>query len=610
MDDTIGIWCGPDRPPRRGRSGRNISLSTFTPLRNVHLSVENISRKLVRNPPPVLLDLLEIASYVYSADQAFVRGGVTLQRDGKNWRRSFRFQIPVRCLDIWKAPAVKVTLEEILNFVSDDFFEFEFRSLTRQQPLKEYFDFDQGKPWFEATEVMLFSGGLDSLAGLCESIFDRTGKIILVSHRPAPQTDAVQRHLVEDFTRITGSSRRILHIPVWVNKSEYLTRDTHQRTRSFLYASLAIALAQMHDLDRIYFYENGITSANLAISPAVIGSRASRTTHPSTLVGYARLFSELFERAIQVDNPFFWKTKADIVKLIKDKGLQRLIRNAVSCSHVRSADPIYSHCGVCSQCVGRRLAIFYNALESDDPGEMYKINLPLGAISKPDDRSMVESIVKTGRELDRLNIMEFYSGYPQAMEVVSSLGGDRNKAAIRVHELHKRHGRQMCEVLQRLIVSNAQVVARGEVQPDSLLSMIVSQEPDHKVAGAQKLAMSLPENIGWENIEIEVVSDEALRIRAGAFLRTMTYFELGFADKRKGDRPNLLWTLLIELAKGHGELTWKSYGAKSKLYKSVQRLRAAMRVIFGMGGDPIESYQKNQAYVTRFRIADCRFGKR
>ncbi|MGH8727569.1 MAG: hypothetical protein ACREV9_05325, partial [Burkholderiales bacterium] len=42
---------------------------------NVHLKISDISEKMAANIPPVLLDLLEIATYVYCADQATTRGG-------------------------------------------------------------------------------------------------------------------------------------------------------------------------------------------------------------------------------------------------------------------------------------------------------------------------------------------------------------------------------------------------------------------------------------------------------------------------------------------------------------------------------------------------------
>jgi 7-cyano-7-deazaguanine synthase in queuosine biosynthesis len=558
----------------------------------------------------MVLDLLEIASYVYSADQAFVRGGATLPGDGKDWRREFQFYVPVRCLDLWKTPDVKNTLEEMLHFVSDDYFQFEFRSLTKEPPLEDYFRFDQGKPWFDADEVLLFSGGLDSLAGLCEAIYDRTGKIILVSHRSAPQTDAVQKHLLEDITQITGGRERLLHVPVWVNKSQRLTIDTHQRTRSFLYASLAVAVAEMHNLNRIYFYENGITSSNLAVSPAVIGSRASRTTHPVTLAEYGKLFTQLFGHAILVDNPFFWKTKADVVKVIKDKGLRGLVRYTTSCSHVRSGDPVNNHCGVCSQCVGRRLAILHNSMEQDDPEEMYKVRMPLDAIIKDDNRAMVELIVKAGREFSQLDIYGFFGQFSEAVSLIPPLGLKPNEAAIQIYDLHRRHGGQVCDVLEKVVEKHRSLIVGGEVPNNSLLSMIIEQptKPGPEIRDFRILKM--PPLSDWSELTIEIVGNDAAKLFMGGQYYAATAFDMGFRDRRKNN-PNRLWELLCDFAEVGGTLSWQSK-QHSRAWKpqDFQRLRKTLRWFFRLGSDPLFPYNKKEGYRTRFQILYDRTVKR
>ena len=58
--------------------------------------LEDIGRRLIKNVPDLLIDLIEIATYVYCADQAIRRGGeqsVAWQRPGG---ASFASPIPVR----------------------------------------------------------------------------------------------------------------------------------------------------------------------------------------------------------------------------------------------------------------------------------------------------------------------------------------------------------------------------------------------------------------------------------------------------------------------------------------------------------------------------------
>ena len=367
MDDPVSIWCGPEPLPRELRKTAKVELNTAPPYGNVNLKYLSISRRLVRNLPPTILDLIEIASYVYAGDQSVTRGGPALRGDGAQWRRDFHYHIPVRNPELWNGSDTKEALIDLLTFMSDEYYDFTFRPLTHEVPPEAYFEFDDGKPWFPADEVLLYSGGLDSFAGVCESVLGQKRNVVLVSHRPAPQTYGVQRDLLVDFKAKAEGKVQLLHVPVLVNKAEKLTKDTHQRTRSFLYSSLAATLAVMHNLDRIAFCENGITSCNLVSSESVKGSRASRTTHPISLKGMERLLSLVFDRQFKVENPFFWKTKADIIKVIKDYGMQGLVKYTTSCSHVRSGEKINNHCGVCSQCVGRRLATVYHDLGGRRP---------------------------------------------------------------------------------------------------------------------------------------------------------------------------------------------------------------------------------------------------
>lgn len=62
----------------------------------MRLEIGDISRRLLANISDVHADLLEIASYVYAADSAIQRGGLTDEKLGAQWRRTLRFAIPVR----------------------------------------------------------------------------------------------------------------------------------------------------------------------------------------------------------------------------------------------------------------------------------------------------------------------------------------------------------------------------------------------------------------------------------------------------------------------------------------------------------------------------------
>lgn len=72
-----------------------------------------------------------------------------------------------------------------------------------------------------------------------------------------------------------------------------LKEGTH-RSRSFLFAALGGITAQAFGLDRISFHENGVVSLNLPPVGNVLGTRATRTTHPQTLARFTRFFEMVF----------------------------------------------------------------------------------------------------------------------------------------------------------------------------------------------------------------------------------------------------------------------------------------------------------------------------
>ena len=121
------ILCG---EARRTSGDPILRLALSGHSQNITLRLEDISRKLVRSVPSLLIDLIEIASYVYCADQAISRGGSRQRAMGADWRREFRFIVPVRNPDHWSDPAVSDALCATLSFLSDDDYAFEFEKAT------------------------------------------------------------------------------------------------------------------------------------------------------------------------------------------------------------------------------------------------------------------------------------------------------------------------------------------------------------------------------------------------------------------------------------------------------------------------------------------------
>ena len=116
MAETL-VLCGGVRRPGTESA---LQLALEGRSRNITLRLEDISKRLVRNVPNLLIDPVEIATCVYCADQATGRGGDCQIGMGSAWRREFRFVIPVRNPDHWSQEPIADLLREALRFLSDD----------------------------------------------------------------------------------------------------------------------------------------------------------------------------------------------------------------------------------------------------------------------------------------------------------------------------------------------------------------------------------------------------------------------------------------------------------------------------------------------------------
>jgi hypothetical protein len=379
------VLCGGLEAPKVG-DRTTVRLNLHGPHANVKLSISDIARKLLVNIPDRLVDLLEIATYVYAADGAIPRGGKTDSEMGARWRRALRFMIPVREPALWGSEPVSAALIETLSFLSDEQYAFHFEPFDRPPSLADYFDFPPTEDArFSPEEVILFSGGLDSLGGAVEEVLGHGKRVALVSHRSAAKIASVQKHLVDLLSSRAGRER-VLYVPVLATLTEDLNREPTHRARSFLFAALGAVTARLFGIRRIRFFENGIVSLNLPPVRQVVGARATRTTHPQALDGFRRIFREVFDTRFEVTNPFIWFTKPEVIRKIVSNGCGDLIRHTRSCTRVRDMTTLHPHCGQCSQCIDRRFAILAAGQKHEDPAEAYNVDLFTGARSEGPDR--------------------------------------------------------------------------------------------------------------------------------------------------------------------------------------------------------------------------------
>lgn len=413
-------------------------------------------QKFVEDPealPPRIIDLLQLASYIYCADRLANRGERESLRNTA-WSRSFDISIPVLDYEFWSTPGVSKALANALTFMTGDRgYDFHFSKATIDptvQSNKQLLLFQNeytGISDPEKTDIMLFSGGLDSLAGAIErlNLFpDRT--LCLVSHRSNNVTTHTQAKLIRDLQG-KHQKRAIPYGFECHNKKSTPSRDETQRTRMFLFAAIAFAICHCYNKSEFYVYENGITSINLSKQMDVINARASRTTHPKTIELLRKLFRN-FDPSFDIKVPYYNKTKADILHVFETFGEIDLITSSVSCSSTRNKPKTaVAHCGCCSQCIDRIFSMYaaglyeYDAMYAND----FIINIP--------DNEVKQRLYNTLRlaQVDPDAILFFEKHPTELMDVLEGWPGDNPDTKLQeVHELFCRYGRDISTAIKAM----------------------------------------------------------------------------------------------------------------------------------------------------------------
>jgi len=474
------VLCGGSKA--RTTQDETLHLNLTGPEKNIKLRVRDITTRMVANVPDLVTDLLELAAYVYSADCATSRGGPMMRAMGADWRRRFRFVIPVRNPELWSSDPVIEALSDALEFLTEDEYQFEFEEHRGTPEAQEYLELGNLAPGFDPDAVVLFSGGLDSLAGVVELVLGHNKKVALVSHHSSNKVAARQKRLVATLRKVAPGM--LQHFPVLLQKQQSLTKEYTFRSRSFVFASLAAAISQMLGKQRILMCENGIVSLNLPIARQLVGARASRTTHPKALACFGLLFEALFEKdPPRVENPLFWRTKAEVVQLIGNHGCSHLIDPTVSCSHVHEISTKQPHCGEGSQCVDRRFGVLGAGLEEHDPEAKYRQRLLVDDWSAGEPRTLAESYIRFAIDTRNASTETLYARFAgELSRAVQFMPGDRDSSARQLIAMQQRHATSVFSILEQEVRRHASGLLDGSLPAHCLLRMAVSSHSEQRHA--------------------------------------------------------------------------------------------------------------------------------
>ena len=442
---------------------------------NVRLGLPDFVQS-VYHLPDRFLDLLEIAAYVFAGDRLTLRGSKNTV-EYHSWARNLHYVMRVRDHAFWSRSDVQDALRAALLFMTgDQSYDFTFQP-GHSTPPADLFDSEVFQvESADSLSVMLFSGGLDSLAGAVQRLEETNDRVCLVSHQSSqPSIVRTQGSLVK---ALQGEyPGRVHHYRFRTNLRRIRAKEETQRTRSFLYGSIAFAIAHTFGRDRVFVYENGITSLNFTRRDDLLNARASRTTHPQTLGRLAQLFSIIAERPISMETPFLWKTKSDVVDVLIASGFGHLIPSSVSCSHTFKSETNATHCGECFQCIDRRIGAYGAQAEKHDHSGLYANDIIGKAISNAESKTTVVDYLRQAGNFANWNVDYFYR---QTLDDLQHLNGwvpncdDEMVLVGEVWSLCSRHGNQVGQALRRMRDLHESVFA--PLAQDSLLKVVSDRE--------------------------------------------------------------------------------------------------------------------------------------
>jgi 7-cyano-7-deazaguanine synthase in queuosine biosynthesis len=357
--------------------------ATFTPCvggssfniwseRHFRLRTSEISRFFQQTLPPRLEDLLRIAMCVYVMDR------LTRRRQRENqgaWARDFNVTIGVNDREFWASPAISQALHETLEYLSGDFWNVSFAKDEEADARGQQWLFSHD--WCpESPLICLYSGGLDSAAGLAQLAAGANRRIIPVTIHHQPNQRLLVRKQLAIIQRRTKAE--ISHLMVkaalfWNYGLKKVWEEPTQRSRSFLFMAVGAAAALLAGAREVQIFESGIGSLNIPLMAGMVGSMSTRSCHPRVVDGMSTLTSLVAGRDLRFVLPFADRTKADLLRWIGEHHFADLARMTVSCASYPVRFGKQKVCGVCPSCIFRRQAMV--AAGVTENGRKYKYDL-------------------------------------------------------------------------------------------------------------------------------------------------------------------------------------------------------------------------------------------
>lgn len=325
---------------------------------DLRLLANELWRSLPARPTDRGIDFLDIAAGVYAVDRVVKRQAGAGNETGI---RSLRLCFAVKDLAFWQRSEITEAVEAILSFLTDENWSIAFEQAAGGLvPQQERLDLSLMR---SPRRIALYSGGLDSAAGLANRILAGIDDYLLVTVGHHNKLKNLCTEQIRQLSRLTSTpfqlnSTLTVHLQGGVTKQRMRQQESSQRSRAFLFCAAAAVAAQTCQIEEIEIFENGVGAINLPLmSGMLVGGLATRGAHPTFLKLMGQLASAVAENPVRYSLPFSMLTKAEmLVPLKKIRGLEEWAQQSRSCVHTSLRERKARHCGQCPGCIERRQA--------------------------------------------------------------------------------------------------------------------------------------------------------------------------------------------------------------------------------------------------------------
>lgn len=322
----------------------------------------SLARGLMSAVHPLCADLVNIAVSIHLADrlalkQRFING------KSVQCHRVIDLKIAVDDCGLWRDGHVMLRLQRLLGFLTQDTWNFEFvRRQERRRSEAQQLLFSTSS--FAGAEVALFSGGLDSFAGFANHMSKSTSRpFIAVSASPTNIHLGRQGRQFKALLNAFSLSGMHISFKYCMRGASKSLQEPSRRTRGFAFLVLGAVTALTAEAKQLTVHENGFGALNLPYDSSQLGVDLTRAMHPTNLQNFSDLISFITGRPFSVRNDSILLSKAEMCKTPATQAVAEVIKETFSCDGLTRSG---FHCGYCTSCLLRRLALENANLQAFD----------------------------------------------------------------------------------------------------------------------------------------------------------------------------------------------------------------------------------------------------